>query len=518
MVTEASAVHAAIQRICVWRPQPGPQAALITCPIFEIFFGGARGGGKTYGIIGDWLQHNRLHGRKTGGLIVRRTRKQLQDFLEKASAIIEPIGGRWLDKDKLFRMPNGAPLHCAYLERDADAENYQGWGLTRVYGEEIGNFPAYAPLAKLNAALRSGDGIPTGMRHTGNPGGPGHTWVKARYIDPAPLGWSLVSDVKEWKGQKFVSERIFIPSKVSDNLLLAENDPGYVGRIMSSGNEALVRAWLDGDWSVIAGAYFPEFSHELHIVHPQALPRHWVRYRAMDWGSARPFCVLWFAVSDGSLPQFPRGALVVYREWYGTDEEELKRGSANIGLRLTAEQVADGIIEREQRDDEGKLIEKIDMSVIDPAARAQNGGPSIVERMAMREHLGIKGVHFQSADNTRVGPRGSMGGWDSVRQRLKGDEHNDDTRPLLFFFSTCVHSIRTLPALQHDPDHPEDVDTDGEDHAPDTIRYGCLARPWVRAAVQAAPNPLIAVHIGQTTTNMSINRILEARKRKRNGS
>src|SRR6478736_1314281 len=117
MVETARAAEPKRNQIVVWRAQPGPQTALITCPIEEIFFGGARGGGKTYGIIGDWLQHNRLYGSKTGGLIVRRTRKQLQDFLEKASAIIEPIGGRWKDKDSLFRMPNKAPLHCAYLER-----------------------------------------------------------------------------------------------------------------------------------------------------------------------------------------------------------------------------------------------------------------------------------------------------------------------------------------------------------------------------------------------------------------
>lgn len=507
------------ERVTVWRAQPGPQTALITCPVQEIFFGGARGGGKTYGIIGDWLQHNRVYGAKTGGLIVRRTRKQLQDFIEKASPIIEQIGGRWNEVNKLFRMPNRAPLHCAYLERDSDAENYQGWGLTRVYGEEIGNFPHYAPLAKLKAALRSGEGIPSGMRHTGNPGGPGHTWVKARYIDPAPLGWQIIPEyVKRGIQSIYVGDRIFIPSKVSDNILLTANDPTYVLRILQSGNEALVRAWLDGDWSVIAGAYFPEFDPGLHVVHPEKLPAHWVRFRAMDAGMAKPFCVLWFAVSDGSHASYPRGALICYREWYGTNEQELAAGHANIGLKLTAEQIADGIIEREHADGERGLIEKIDMSVIDPAARQQHGGPSYVERMATREYMGVKGVHFHSADNTRIGTRGSMSGWDAVRQRLKGDEHNDDTRPLIYFFSTCVHSIRTLPALQHDPDHPEDVDTDGEDHAPDTIRYACLARPWVRAAPKPAANPALAVHIGQETSGLSIQAILDARARKRRGS
>lgn len=50
---------------------------------------------------------------------------------------------------------------------------------------------------------------------------------------------------------------------------------------------------------------------------------------------------------------------------------------------------------------------------------------------------------------------------------------------MLFFFSNCFHSIRTIPALQHDEDKPEDLDTTAEDHAADETRYACMSRPWV---------------------------------------
>jgi hypothetical protein len=99
-----------------------------------------------------------------------------------------------------------------------------------------------------------------------------------------------------------------------------------------------------------------------------------------------------------------------------------------------------------------------------------------------------KGVNFRRADNKRVGTRGALGGWDQVRSRLIGTGERlqdgsiawrDGQSPMMFFFSTCVDSIRTLPALQHDRARPEDVDTDMEDHAPDEIRYACLSRPWV---------------------------------------
>jgi hypothetical protein len=424
---------------------------------------------------------------------------------EKCNGIFLPIGAKWKDSDKYFRMPGGARLDFAYLERDADAENYQGWSRTRFYGEEIGNFPNPVPLLKMFSILRSAAGVPVGWRATGNPGGPGHTWCKARYIDPAPLGWQLITETSEYDGQQFHSDRIFIPSKVSDNLLLAQGDPNYVMRIMQSGNEALVRAWLGGDWSVIAGAYFTEFTPDLHVVRPHEIPRHWVRFRAADWGSAKPFCILWFAVSDGvPLPdgtQYPRGALVCYREWYGTSAKTPTEDQ-NVGLKLTAEEVAEGIKQKEAGDP------PMDMSVMDPAAFARTSGPSVAETMS------LKGVHFHRADNTRVAQRGAVSGWDGVRGRLKGDAASDDSRPMLYFFSTCAHSIRTLPALQHDPDKPEDVDTDGEDHAPDTIRYACSSRPWVRVATPKTPNPVLAVRIG-AQSDITINQIIAARTRKR---
>ena len=144
-------------------------------------------------------------------------------------------------------------------------------------------------------------------------------------------------------------------------------------------------------------------------------------------------------------------------------------GQPNVGLKMTAEAVADGILERQAPD------EKIDYSVIDPAAFSEDGGPSIGERMAKR------GVYFQRADNSRVGKRGATGGWDMVRSRLVGE----DERPMIYFFDTCVHIIRTLPALQHDEHNAEDVDSRGEDHAPDALRYGLMARPITRSEPQS---------------------------------
>jgi hypothetical protein len=449
----------------VWEPQPGPQTAFVTCPIFEVFFGGARGGGKTDAVLGEWGLHADEYGADAIGLMVRRSRTELVETFERARKIFEPLGAKFTgggNQAMRCTMPGGGRLTFAYLERDADAEGYQGHSYTRVYVEEAGNFPSPAPIMKLMATLRSGAGVPCRMRLTGNPGGPGHQWVKARYIDPAPLGFQVLKD------ERSGLERIYIPSRVKDNQFLGA---GYVAQLQVSGSPELVRAWLEGDWSVIAGAFFPEFDLGKHVVSAQELPAHWARFRSMDWGSARPFSVGWWAVSDGELPQFPRGALIRYREWYGST------GEPNVGLRMTAEEVARGIKALEAEDPLPSGQKRM-LGVADPAIFTADGGPSIAERMMTEA-----GVVFTRADNARVSRQGAMGGWDQLRARLKGDGE----RPAIYFFANCKDTIRTLPALQHDDMRPEDVDTEGEDHAADEVRYACMSRPYVRTKPTVQP-------------------------------
>jgi hypothetical protein len=224
----ADGEKAAIAYTIGWEPQPGPQTALLACPVFEVFFGGARGGGKT--VLGEWASHADLHGKNAVGLMVRRERVQLLETIERSRQIYGPVGARYNDQDKMWRWPNGARLRFAYLERDADADAYQGHSYTRVYVEELGTFPSASPVLRLIATLRSGEGVPCGFRATGNPGGPGHQWVKARYIDPNPAGWKIRKFTYEnpWTRETIEQDRVFIPSKLRDNKFLG---PDYVANL-----------------------------------------------------------------------------------------------------------------------------------------------------------------------------------------------------------------------------------------------------------------------------------------------
>jgi hypothetical protein len=438
-------------RPTAWMPLPGPQTAFVQCHVFEILFGGSRGGGKTDSVLGDWLLHSDQYGADAIGLMIRRTRVELLETFERARVIYSRIGAEFTANPMRVVMRNGARLTFAYLEHDADADRYQGLSLTRLYIEEAGNFPSYAPIAKLMATLRSGANVPVGMRLTANPGGVGQLWVRARYIDPAPKGWRTVTD----PGTGL--ERIYIPSRVQDNPYLG---PDYIQRLKAVGSPELVKAWLEGDWSVVSGAYFPEWSSARHVIHPRALPDHWMRFRSFDWGSARPFCCHWWAVSDGTEPGLAKGALVCYREWYG-----MKPGEPNVGLRLSVEAIAHGIKEREADDPKPMT------GVADPAMWAEDGGPSLAQRMASCS------VVFRPADNRRVARLGAIGGWDQLRARLVGDE---DGNPMIVFFSTCIDLIRTLPAMQHDPARPEDLHSDMEDHPSDSARYAVMSRSYIK--------------------------------------
>lgn len=454
-------------------PQSGPQQAFIDCPCDIVIFGGARGGGKTHGSLGEWWIHSEDYGPDAKGLMVRKTREDLRDTIAAGMAMFGSAA-TWKEKGGYFQMSNGAKLTCAYLENDQDAQNYQGWSLTRVYVEELTQYSTPGPIFKLLATLRSAKGVPCQFRATCNPGGPGHHWVKQWAIDLGP--YQIFTDPETGL------TRVYIPSRLADNPKLLENDPGYVNKLKASGSPQLVRAWLEGDWNVIEGAFFSEFDTRRHIITPFSVPDYWIKFRSMDWGSAHPFSVGWWAVcQDEFIHQghvIPRGAMVRYREWYGC-----KTGQPNVGLKLPAEQVAAGIVSRET---EGGHREKIAYGVLDPAAFAVVSGPSIGE--TLQRH----GAIFRRADNTRTSRDKRMGGWDQMRARLRG---NADGHPMIFFFDTCRDLIRTLPMMQHDENRPEDLDTDGEDHAVDEVRYACLSRPFVASMTRAIDrNPYLVAN------------------------
>jgi Terminase large subunit, T4likevirus-type, N-terminal len=441
-------------------------------------------------LLGDFLQDVPTYGKAWQGVLFRRTYNELEELLRRARDIFPQTEALWHEQAKTWHWPNGATLKMRYMERDADATRYQGHQYAWIGWDELTQWPSDYGYRYLRARLRSAHDIPTKrIRAAANPGGVGHVWVKAYFVDPAPRGLVPLTDPATGL------QRMFVPARLRDNLILLNADPNYAQRLKGLSSETMVRAWLEGDWTVVEGAFFDCWSYQKHVVDPFVVPRDWTRFRSMDWGSARPFSVGWWAIATDERPigvqntprgvgegtpagrnlggpgrVIPRGALVRYREWYGAS-------GINQGLKLDASQVAEGIVARECND-------VLRYGVLDPACFREDGGPSIAERInAVLVRAGRRPFH--AADNARVPQRGSMGGWDQLRARLVGQ----DGVPMIYTFSTCDASIRTIPALAHDQSKPEDVDTEGEDHAGDEWRYACMSRPFV-AVPETAVKPI----------------------------
>lgn len=443
----------------MWVPQPGPQLAAIEADwCDELFYGGARGGGKSDFQLGYQEDGGLRWGAGWRGIMFRKTYPELEELQARAMQVFPAEGAVYKTQSSAefpfsncWYWPNGATVKMRYIEREADYGRYHGHQYTGISFDEVTEYATPNGLLKMLSTLRSAHGVPCSVRLTGNPGGVGHIWVKDRYIDP-------IAPYNPYTDPETGFTRMYVPSSLKDNPALLQNDPKYQARILAStaGNSALRQAWLEGRWDIIAGAFFDSLDRNLHSLRPFEIPEGWLRFRAFDWGSARPFSVGWYAVVGESCEVqgkwLPRGALIRYREWYGASE-------ANVGLKMTAEAVADGILEREKND-------RITYGRADPSIWKVDGGPSIAERMSSR------GVSWTRADNNRVN------GWDQVRQRLNGE----DGRPMLYVFEDCHHWWRTVPMMQHDSDKLEDIDTDMEDHVADETRYACMSRPWIPAA------------------------------------
>lgn len=469
----------------VWEPQPGPQHAFVNCPYFDVLFGGARGGGKSDACLGEFANHAKDFGSAARGVFMRREMPQADSLIDRSKDIFGPLGWTFTKIDRQWTSPEGAILRFRPLEDDRDAEKYQGQDFSRVYLEELTNWASPRAPDKMKATLRSARGVWCAFRATANPGGAGHHWVKQRYIDPAPAGMVPIED------EAGNHERMFIPARVRDNQILLDADPGYVDRLKLTGSAQLVKAWLDGDWNVIEGAFFDNWSTARHVTRAFDIPNHWLRFRSGDWGSARPFSFSWNAIAseDVKLPNgmtLPRGGMARYREWYGAS-------APNVGLKLTAEVVGLGLLQRSGD-------ENFTYSVLDPAAFASDGGPSIAERISRGS--GGK-VVFRPADNKRVGQLGHIAGWDLCRHRFDGEAPD---RPMFVVFDTCTDFIRTVPLLQHDPDRMEDIDSDSEDHCGDDHRYACASRPWIK------PSPRVDGPI-TTIRDVTLNKLWKDRPR-----
>ena len=407
----------------------------------HVGFGGARGGGKSWAVR---QKACRLCVRYPGirVLIVRRTYRELiNNHVIYLQADLKGLA-RFNKADMQFRFVNGSTISFGYCNSDNDLMQYQGVEYDVIFLDEATQLEEDW-IRKITACRRGANDYPKRIYYTCNPGGVGHAYIKRLFID------------RRFEDGEDPAEYSFIQSRVTDNLTLMRDDPMYM-RTLQALPPKLRKAWLDGDWGIFEGQFFEDFVDRpehykdrqwTHVIDPFEIPAGWTIYRSFDFGYGKPFSVGWWAVDyDGRL----------YRilELYGCTDEP------NTGVKWPPDKIFQQIAktEREHRWLKGKDI----LGVADPSIWDGSRGVPISEMAAQQ------GVYFSKGINTR------LPGWMQVHYRLAFDA---DGYPQMYVFNTCKAFIRTIPLMQYDQHDPEDLDTTGEDHVADEVRYMCMARP-----------------------------------------
>ena len=436
--TLAPTIQEHVKENIIFEPNKGPQTNFLAASEREVFYGGARGGGKSYAMLIDPLRYcDKQHHR---ALLLRRSMPELRDMINHSQRLYSKAypGTKWREQEKEWRFPSGARIEFGYAENLTDVLRYQGQSYTWIGVDELPQYPTPEIYNFLRSSLRSIDPeIPVFMRATGNPGNIGSGWVKDMFIDPSEPGKPFDVIVDTMIGEKKITRR-FIPAKLYDNPYLTQTDDYLI--MLSSLPEVQRKQFLEGDWNAFENSAFPEFDPLIHVTEPFEIPRNWHRFRTCDWGYASPACCLWIAIDfDNNL--------WVYREFYTR--------------RMTADIFAKKILEIE-------IDEYIRYGVLDSSTWARRGdvGPSIAETMIK------EGCKWRPSDRS---PRSRINGKLELHKRFSIRERTEE--PSLKIFNTCRNLLRTLPLLPVDKNNPEDVDTNVEDHAYDALRYGAMSRP-----------------------------------------
>ena len=423
-----------------WKPQVGPQEAAIRAQFIpELFFGGARGPGKTSYLLGDFASDIQEYGSAWKGIIFRRTYPELDEVVEEGKKVL--FGGFPGTEYKVgvheFRIPHATgtvTLRLRHMESDSDADHYQGHQYTWIGYDELPNWPNLTPYHKLKACLRSTAPIPyKRIRATGNPGGVGHIPVKQYFIDPCPAGSEIIDD-----GQSQMP-RIFIKGKVTDNKILLKADPHYVQRLESVGDPELVRAWMDGDWNVALGAYFENWRND-HIFIPSfEIPADWPLFGSLDYGEAAPTSFgLWTQDYDGNAYRISE---------YYEGGNAASTSAANIAKMIKSCPFTNG-----------RMPEAI---YADPSMWAKRALHEVVSN-SPADIFSEFDLFLTPANNDRIT------GWRIINDLLVKEK-------IYCFDGWCPQSKDIMPSLPRSKSNPEDIETkNSNDHIADDWRYGLM--------------------------------------------
>lgn len=417
------------------------QQLFLNSNAFETLFGGAAGGGKSYGQLIDALLYA-LKYPKSKQIIFRRTFPDLEKSLIRVSLEFYPKNiATYTSNKHIWNFKNGSIIDFGYIDSEKDVYQYQSAEYDVIRFDELTHFTEYM-YTYMISRCRGANPYPKMMKSSTNPGGIGHSWVKERFIDIGEPNKIHECPLNEETSE--TGTRIFIPSLVTDNKFMLEYDPDYIKRLDNL-PEKERKALKYGDWDIYDGIFFPEFKRSVHVIEPFIIPKYWDRYIALDYGLDM-FAVLFIA-------RDPKGKAYVYNEIHKSDL-----------IVSEARQVLKSIMRNYRY--------KYKYAPPDLWNRNRDTGKSTAD--LFREG----GIDLAKASNDRVS------GWLNVKEWLKVRKvRNEQTGEIyedsdLKIFSNCTNLIKYLPQLQHDEKNPNDVATEPHEptHITDALRYFCVMR------------------------------------------
>ena len=424
---------------------PHPKQVLFhkTCAN-EVLFGGAAGPGKSRALRAEGLRWAcTIPGLQI--YLFRRTFPELEkNHIISSQGEFPKDLGEYKSQARRWEFFNGSMLHFCHCQYEQDVFQYQGAEIHLLLIDELTTFTKFQ-YDYLRGRVRCTLTVPEEFKHkvpgiycASNPGGVGHTFCRARWVD-----YARPMEVKRAPVLEGGMLRQYIPALLEDNPTLTSADPGYRSRLEAL-PEPYRTAYLNGDWDIFIGQAF-DFYYDYHVIKDHLVPSGAPVYMTFDWGFGAPFSVCWFYIDQD-------GRMIMFSEWYGWD------GNQNKGLRLADIEVADGINTREQAMGVLNVVQRIagpDCFQKKPDYRGGGQGPSTAEIFSNRN------IFLTAGDaNRKLKIR-------QFRNRLmvpKNEKGEVCGRPMLQVFESCTQFIRTIPAISAMPSNPEDIDTTGEDH------------------------------------------------------
>lgn len=492
----------------VWTPLEGSQELAMSCPCNHILLEGTRGPGKTDAQL---MKFRRTVGMGYGsfwrGVIFDREYKNLDDLINKSQRWFGNMGdgAKFLSGGSQLKWvwPTGEELMFRVVKETRDYWKYHGQEFPYMGWNELTKYPtrdlydmlmscnrssflpSEHPIYEWNAETQEWDefflpDIPLTVFSTTNPFGAGHHWVKQLFIDPAPPGVVVrkttnVFNPRTKKREDITKTQVRIFCSYKENRFLA---PEYVAELENMRDPNRRKAWLWGDWDIASGGALGDlWNTDVHVLPRFAVPRGWRIDRSLDWGSAKPTSVGWWAEANGEEVEVPLpggrvvrwapppGTLIRLYEMYLTPEI-----GSNTGLMWGPRKVAREIKRIDAMlFDDGWIGQRVDAGPADGMIYEVRPTDYEEEAESIAAAMEDEGVFWHRADKS---PGSRKNGLILMRDRLQASIDQEGAG--IYFMRNCAATLALLPNVQRDEDDLEDVDTDQEDHLYDEARYRVL--------------------------------------------